>query len=305
MAEAVLASGAAAAGLRGPRRSRRGWRAALGHHRLVLAAGLFLLVIALAACAANLVAPYDPRETAIISRLKPPAFLSGGSWANLLGTDALGRDILSRLLYGARISLLVGISAVLIGGSVGILAGLLAGYCGGRVDSVVMRLADVQLAFPFILLALAVMAVVGPGLVNVIVVLSIGQWVEYARVVRGEVLSLREREFVLAARVLGQRDILILSRHLLPNVMAPVIVISSLSVGVAILSEASLSFLGAGVELDTPTLGGMIAAGRDYMRVAGWVATIPGLALLLIILCINVVGDWLRDLLDPRLRGSM
>jgi peptide/nickel transport system permease protein len=282
-----------------PREARvAGWRRA----RVVVLAALFLVALVGLAVAAPLVAPHDPNRTVLVQRLRPPVWDSRGDWTNPLGTDALGRDILSRLIYGARISLLVGASAVLVGGTAGVLAGLVAGFYGAWVEAALMRLGDVQLALPFILLALAIMAAIGPGLVNVIVVLALGQWVEYARIVRGEVLSLREREFVDAARILGQRDHVILRRHVLPNVLSSVVVLGSLSIGTVILAEASLTFLGAGVGADVPSWGGMIAEGREYMSAAAWIAAIPGVALMVTILAINLIGDWLRDVLDPRLR---
>jgi peptide/nickel transport system permease protein len=283
-------------------RSRQKRVAGLRRARAVVLAALFLVALIGLAVAAPLVAPHDPSRTALIQRLRPPVWDSRGDWTNPLGTDALGRDILSRLIFGARISLLVGASAVLVGGTAGVLAGLVAGFYGAWIEAVLMRLGDVQLALPFILLALAIMAAIGPGLVNVIVVLALGQWVEYARIVRGEVLSLREREFVDAARILGQRDHVIVRRHVLPNVLPSVVVLASLSLGTVILAEASLTFLGAGVGADVPSWGGMIAEGREYMSAAAWIAAIPGVALMVTILAINLIGDWLRDVLDPRLR---
>lgn len=272
------------------------------HLRLEVLLGVgFLVLVVFAAIAAPLVTAYEPTKTSLTELTLPPMW-AGGSNAHPFGTDTLGRDILTRVVYGGRISLLVGTLAVITGGSAGVTLGLLSGYYGGRMGALIMRLADVQLALPFLLLALAIMAVVGPGLGNVIAVLAIGQWVEYARVVRGEVLSLREREFIEAARVIGQRDWRIIQRHLLPNVSSTVLVIATLSVGTVILAEASLTFLGVGVGVETPSWGGMIAEGRDYMSVAGWITWIPGVALMLTILSINVVGDWLRDEFDPRLR---
>ena len=236
-------------------------------------------------------------------RLLPPAWQVRGNWAFPLGSDHLGRDILSRLIYGARISLLVGVTAVAISGLLGVALGLLAGYRGGRLDRLVMRLVDVQLAFPFILLAITVVAVLGAGLRNVIVVLGVAGWMVYARVVRGEVLAVKEKEFVAAARALGAPEHTIIPRHLLPNVMTPVIIVGTFAVATNIITEASLSFLGLGVEPSIPTWGTMLADGRAYIGRAWWLTTLPGLAILLTVLAINVLGDWLRDRFDPRLRN--
>lgn len=284
-----------------PRRTRRPWHILRPEAVVALA---FLALVIFLALAAPWISPYDPNRNALTERLTPPAWGDGGTWAHPLGTDSLGRDIVTRIMYGGRVSLLVGAAAVLFGGSVGLLAGLLAGYFGGRVDQLFMRLGDVQLALPFFLIALAVLAIIGPGLVNVILVLAVGQWVEYARVARGEVLSLREREFVLAARVIGQRDRNIIRGHIMPNTLPTILVLASLAVGNVILAEASLTFLGSGVGIETASWGGMIAQARDFMSFAGWLATAPGIVLMLTILAINIVGDWLRDVLDPRLRSE-
>jgi peptide/nickel transport system permease protein len=210
--------------------------------------------------------------------------------------------MLSRLIYGSRVSLLVGATSVVIAGVVGVVLGLLSGYYGGRVDSVISWLANVQLSFPFILLVIALVAVVGAGLMNVIIVLGFASWVIYQRVVRGEVLAIREREFIEAARVLGARDGRILVRHILPNLLTPLIVIATLQVAQMIIAESALSFLGLGVQPGIPSWGSMLADGRNYLTVAWWVATLPGLAIVVTVLAINVLGDWLRDELDPRLR---
>jgi peptide/nickel transport system permease protein len=265
-----------------------------------------LLVVTLCAVLAPVIAPYHPNEQSISERFLPPVGVEregrGGTTAHWLGTDHLGRDILSRIVYGARISLLVGLSAVAISGTLGILLGLLAGYHGGRLDALIMRVADVQLAFPFILLAIAIVAVLGQGLRNVIIVLGLAGWVVFARVVRGDVLSIRERDFILAARTIGASDRTILLRHLLPNVVTPVIVIASFTVANVIILEAALSFLGLGVEPAIPTWGAMLADGRQYLSVVWWPATLPGLAIMLTVLSINMIGDRLRDVLDPRLK---
>ncbi len=265
--------------------------------------GLVILVgVATSAILAPAVAPYDPIVQEIALRLKPPGWTVPGGRTYLLGTDHLGRDILSRLIFGARVSLIIGFSAVALAGTLGTLIGLVAGYRGGRVDDFCMRLTDTMLAMPFILLALAVIAVLGPSLRNIIFVLGITSWVSYARVVRGEVLTLRTREFVSAARALGSSGGRIVFRHLLPNVLTPVIVIATLEVARMIILESALSFLGLGVQPPTPTWGGMLADGRAYLSTSWWLATFPGLSIMLTVLGINLLGDWLRDVLDPRLQ---
>jgi peptide/nickel transport system permease protein len=271
--------------------------------RLAIVAGAILAVVGLTAIAAPWIAPYDPQEQVLERRLLPPAWQTRGSWAFPLGCDHLGRDILSRLIYGSRISLLVGLTAVAISGILGVSLGLLAGYYGGRLDTVVMRLVDVQLAFPFILLAITVVAVLGAGFRNVIIVLGVAGWMVYARLVRGEVLALREKEFIAAAHALGVPNSTIIPRHLLPNVLTPVIVVGTFSIATNIITEASLSFLGLGVEPSIPTWGAMLSDGRAYIGRAWWLTTLPGLAILVTVLAINLLGDWLRDRFDPRLRN--
>jgi peptide/nickel transport system permease protein len=299
-------------------RSVRGdlWRT-LRRARLGLAGLVVLLLIALAAVAAPAIAPHDPYQGSLSVSRQCPAFTTcpnlGGSFARTgaregtleypLGTDPNGRDVFSRIIYAAQISLIVGVTAVAIGGTVGVVAGLLSGYYGGTIDAIIMRIADVQLAFPFILLAIAIVAVLGGGLVNVIIVLGIGSWVPYARIVRGQVLSAKGQEYVVAARAIGARDAVILFRHVLPNVITPAIIIATFGVAAAIIGEATLSFLGVGIQPPTPTWGNMLADGRAYVASAWWLATFPGLAIMLTVLSINVIGDWLRDYLDPRLRN--
>jgi peptide/nickel transport system permease protein len=263
---------------------------------------LILLGVAASAIFAPLISPHDPLTQEITQRLKTPAWTDPAGRTYLLGTDHLGRDILSRLIFGARISLIIGLSAVAVAGTIGTLLGLVAGYRGGRVDDFCMRLTDTMLAMPFILLALAVIAVLGPSLRNIIFVLGISSWVSYARVVRAEVLSLRTREFVAATQALGSGGGRIVFRHLLPNVLTPVIVIATLEVARMIILESALSFLGLGVQPPTPTWGGMLADGRAYLSTAWWLATFPGLSIMLTVLGINLLGDWLRDVLDPRLQ---
>ena len=253
------------------------------------------------ALAAPWLTPFDPIEQAISDRLNPPGWRDAGGQLHPLGTDHLGRDLLARVLFGARPALLVGVAAVLISGLLGLVTGLLAGYFGGRTDDVLMRLGDVQLAFPFILLAIAVIGVLGPSLPVIIVVIGVSSWVIYARVVRGSVLSLREREFVQAARALGGGDGRILACHILPNVFTPWLVVATLDMARVIVIESALSFLGLGVQPPTPTWGSMLADGRVYITTAWWLATFPGLAILVTVLGINLFGDGLRDTLDPRL----
>lgn len=263
---------------------------------------VILLGVSASAIFAPLVSPHDPLAQEITQRLKAPGWTDPAGRTYLLGTDHLGRDILSRLIFGARISLIIGFSAVAVAGTIGTLIGLVAGYRGGRVDDFCMRVTDTMLAMPFILLALAVIAVLGPSLRNIIFVLGISSWVSYARVVRAEVLTLRTREFVAATQALGSGGRRIVFRHLLPNVLTPVIVIATLEVARMIILESALSFLGLGVQPPTPTWGGMLADGRAYLSTAWWQATFPGLSIMLTVLGINLLGDWLRDVLDPRLQ---
>jgi peptide/nickel transport system permease protein len=266
-------------------------------------AAAVLLLIAVLGVAAPLLTSQDPAAIDIRNIMAPPVWAAGGQRAHLFGTDHLGRDVLSRLAYGARISLTVGLSAVAVSGAFGVTLGLMAGYYGGWADDVIMRLADFELAFPFILLAVAVLAVLGPGLTKVILVLGLTGWAQYCRLARAQVLGLRETEFVEAARTLGASTARILVRHIFPNILAPIIVIASFSVAGVIIAEASLSFLGLGVPPAVPSWGGMLAEGRTYMERAWWLVTLPGLALMFAVLSINVLGDTLRDALDPRLRG--
>jgi peptide/nickel transport system permease protein len=262
-----------------------------------------VLGVVLTALAAPLISPFDPVEQDLGDlRLKAPGFRDATGRGHPLGTDHLGRDLLARVIYGARPALLVGFAAVAISGLIGLAAGLVAGYFGGRLDDLLMRLADVQLAFPFILLAIAVIGVLGPSLTTIIVVIGVSSWVVYARIVRSAVLTLREREFVQAALALGASDARVVVRHILPNALTPWLVVATLDMARVIVIESALSFLGLGVQPPTPTWGGMLADGRVYISTAWWLATFPGLAILVTVLGINLFGDGLRDTLDPRLK---
>ncbi len=274
----------------------------LVRRRTALFGILVVLGVLLAAAFAPLVAPFDPLEQDIGQRLREPGWQDAQGRVHPLGTDHLGRDILSRIVFGSRIALVVGLAAVVISGLLGMVIGLLAGYFGGRVDDFLMRLADIQLAFPFILLAIAVIGVLGPSLRNIIIVIGVSSWVVYARVVRGEVLSIREREYVQAAIALGSQHWRVLRHHVLPNTLTPWLVVATLDMARVIVIESALSFLGLGVQPPTPTWGGMLADGRVYLSTAWWLATFPGLAILITVLGINLFGDGLRDTLDPRLK---
>jgi peptide/nickel transport system permease protein len=278
-----------------PPRRRRWLRWPL--HDLKGQVGLVLLVlIGLATLLGPTLLGIDPFQQDLRARLAPPIGL------HLLGTDQLGRDVLARILVGGQLSILIGLSASLLAALLGVSAGLVAGFEGRRWDALLMGIADVQLAFPSILLALAVMVVLGPGLGNLIGVLAISSWVFQARIIRAEVLSLKQRDFIQAGRALGARESYLLVRHILPNVSGSVLVLFTLTVVRAILAESSLSFLGLGIQPPQPSWGGMLAEGRQYLANAWWVSTLPGLALMLALVATNLVGDSLRDLLDPRVQ---
>ena len=262
----------------------------------------FVLAIALLAIVAPDVAPHDPTAQSLRTRLLPPWPLPDHDPAHPLGTDALGRDLLSRVLIGSRVSLLVGVGAVALQAVLGVAIGLLAGFYRGWVEQVAMRIADVQQSIPFLVIVVAVAAVVGPSLRTIIIVLGVTGWVTYGRVVRAQVLSLMGQEYVTAARALGARDARVMLSHLLPNLVAPITVIGTLTISAMILVEASLSFLGLGVPPPAPTWGGMVAAGRNYLADAPWVSLVPGAAIFFTVLAINLVGDALREALDPSLR---
>ncbi|MHC8517787.1 ABC transporter permease [Sporosarcina sp. ITBMC105] len=261
---------------------------------------LIVVFVFFIAIFANVLAPHDPAEINPAMMLKPPSWMEGGESAYFLGTDNLGRDILSRILYGSRVSLLVGIASVILAGIIGVIVGLTAGYYGGWLDTILMRIVDSFLSIPNILFALVFLAVFGPSVPTLIIVLGVTNWVGYARIVRGETLSIKEREFVRAARSLGVKNSKIIRRHVLPNVISSFIVISTLSVATTIILEASLSFLGLGVQPPTVSWGGILSDGRDYLATSWWLATFPGVAITVTVLGIIFLGDWLRDVLDPR-----
>ena len=269
---------------------------------LVLVGGAILLLVVLASVCAPLLTASDPIRPSFGQRLKAPWGL-GGTPARPLGADNLGRDIYARLLYGGRISLVLATSAVVLATGVGVLVGLLAGYLGGRLDDLVMRLADVQLTFPVIMLAIAIVAVVGTSPFALVGVLALSGWVLHARTVRANVLTIRHLEYVDAAWALGASQVRVVFRHVLPNTLAPVLVIVSSQFATMVLLESGLSFLGMGVQPPQPSWGGMLAEGRDYLSNAWWLATVPGIAISLVVLGANLLGDGLRDLLDPHLHA--
>jgi peptide/nickel transport system permease protein len=260
-----------------------------------------IITFLLLALFAPLIAPHDPLAVDISQRLQPPAF-AGGDWSYVLGTDGNGRDILSRIIYGARVDIPVAMISLTIGAVFGTAVGLVSGYARGWVDVVLMRITDLTLAFPIILLALLLAVSKGPSTTNVILSISLVLWARFARVVRGDVLIVRERDHVALARVAGASSSRIILRHIFPNVLSTIIILSALQLGWVILVEAALSFLGAGVPPPQPAWGSMISEGQDYIATAWWVATMPGLAIMLAVLALNLFGDWLRDTLDPTLR---
>jgi len=262
---------------------------------------IIICLIVLTALFAPYLTPMSPAVQDITHAFAPPSGHLGAPYS--LGADHLGRDLFSRIIFGTRISLVIGLSSVGIAGTLGTLLGLIAGYYGKWLDSIIMRIADLQLSIPFLVLAIAVIGVLGTGLANLVIVLGITGWVSYSRVVRSEVLSLREREFVMAVHLLGATRVRIMLRHILPNVLPSVIVIASLEVARMIISEAALSFLGLGVQPPTPSWGSMVADGRNYIATAWWISAFPGAAIFVTVFGINVFGDWLRDTLDPRLRS--
>jgi len=276
---------------------KRNWRGLIG--------GLLFFSIVFVSACAPWFAPYDPQQQVLADSLSAPGLQASEKSGNIhvLGTDQLGRDVLSRLMYGGRVSLTVGMVAVLAAGLLGVVLGLISGYFGKAADAVIMRLADIQLAVPSILLAIVLVAVLGQSLLNIVLVLAVTGWVSYARVVRGNVLSIKQMEYVDAARCLGVGKLRMLFRHVLPNTVYSVIILATLQVARMILLEASLSFLGLGANVSTPTWGNMISEGRTYITSAWWLCTMPGLAIVVAIIGINLFGDWLRDRLDPRIHS--
>jgi len=267
---------------------------------LVLGSILILIVLLFAALA-PVIAP-SPTKQDLAARLGPPLWCGAQSHGHLLGTDPLGRDLFSRILWGSHVSLLVGFIAVVIAGGIGVPIGIIAGLYGGWLDTVLMRIADIQLAFPDILLALAIISVTGPSLLNIILSIVICTWVRYARVARGSTLVVRETAYVEAARALGASSFRILARHVLPNIATPIIILGTLQVGRAIITESALSFLGLGIPPPTPSWGSMLAEGREYLMIAWWIAMFPGIAILVAVLGVNLIGNGLRLVLDPKLK---
>src|SRR5687767_5653746 len=261
-----------------------------------------MLLIVGVSLAAPWLAPYSPVEVDIRHRLAPPAWMDRGTPDHVLGTDQIGRDLLSRMIYGGRVSLVIGVAAVLVSSTIGVLLGLAAGYFGPRVDWTIMTIVNVMLTFPFVLLALSVIAVLGPSLVNMIIVLGVAGWPIYTRVVRAETMAIREREFVIAGRALGMSHFRIVVRQILPNLMSAIVVIATLQVAQVIILESFLSFLGLGIQPPTPAWGNMLGEGRLYMLNSWWIATFPGFAIFVTTLVINLMGNALRDWLDPHLK---
>ena len=281
----------------GRRSLRRLWRLKWG-----LAAAVVLLLIVLVTLAAPWLAPYSPVEVDIQHRLGPPAWMEGGKTDHWLGTDQIGRDLLSRMIYGGRVSLLIGVTAVAISSTIGVLLGLAAGYFGAKIDWIIMTLINVMLTFPFVLLALAVIAVLGPSLLNMILVLGVAGWPIYARVIRAETMALREREFVVAGRALGMSHVRIIFGQILPNLVSAITVVATLQIAQVIILESFLSFLGLGVQPPTPAWGNMLGEGRVYMLNSWWIAAFPGAAIFVTTLVINLMGNALRDWLDPHMK---
>lgn len=271
---------------------------------LPIAGVLFIALLGVVAAAAPWLAPQDPIRQSLRGRLSPPTLEGTDGRSHLFGTDHLGRDVLSRVIYGSRVSLVIGFSAVVVGGLLGSTLGILAGFAGRRVDAVIMTLADAQLAFPFILLAIGIIAVLGPSFPTLVVVIGLSGWVSYARILRSQVLVLRSREFVEAIHALGGSVWRVVLRHVLPNVMSSIVVVATLELARSIVLEATLSFLGLGIQPPTPSWGGMIQEGRDYLDSAWWISTFPGIVLMLTSIVVSRTGDGLRDLLDPTLRGE-
>jgi peptide/nickel transport system permease protein len=281
------------------RRSRRVFL----RNRFAVGAAAVVLAFVLIAVFAPWLAPHDPYDTDLLRRLQPPAWLEGGAWSYALGCDGLGRDLLSRIIFGSRVSIFIGASVIVFATGVGIVAGLLAGYLRGWVDAVISRLVDILLAFPYLLFAIGLMAMMGPGLPNIFLALAFKEWVIPCRLVRGETLALREVEYIEAARAVGAPSWYIMGREILPNILSPVIVVSTIRMAHVIILEASLSFLGIGVQPPTASWGSLVADGRSFIADAWWISTFSGLAILVLVLAINVASQGLRDAFDPRLQA--
>jgi len=268
-----------------------------------VAMAILIILLVIPGLGAELISPHDPIKGSLSARLKPPMWSPGGSIDHPLGTDKVGRDVLSRIIYGARVSLRVSLEAILVSGFIGTTLGLMSGYFGGKVDALIMRLVDISLGLPIILVALVFVAALGPSFTTVIAVITLLLWSRYARQVRGETLSLKERDFVARARVAGASHLRIMFRYILPNIVNTLLVLATLQVGFVILLESSLSFLGAGIPRPTPAWGLMVADGRELIVTAWWISMFPGLAIMLTVLSLNLMGDWLRDHFDPKLKN--
>jgi peptide/nickel transport system permease protein len=269
-------------------------------HRVATLGAIVVLIACLCAIFAPFLSPYNPLEQHLAFRLKPPGWAGSDGRMHVLGTDQFGRDVLSRIIFGSRVSLIVGTASVILGGILGLILGMTSGYFGKWIDDIIMRIVDIQLSFPFIILALCIIAILGASLLNLIIVLAVTGWVIYTRVVRSSVLSVKEMDFVQAAKAIGTSNFKIILKHILPNVVAPFFVIASFQVARIIIIEAGLGFLGLGVPPPVPTWGNMLSDGREYLREAWWIGTFPGLAIVLVVLGINLLGDGLRDALDPK-----
>lgn len=286
------------------KRSSSRWLKMLLKSKTGITGLIIVLIMVLVAIFANIIAPHDPAATNIVNRLLPPAWSEGGNSSYLLGTDNLGRDILSRIIVGSRVSLLVGICAVVVSGAIGLAMGLIAGYYGGFIDRLIMRVVDAFLAIPNILFMLIILAIVGPSLMTLIIVLGVTSWVVYARMVRGETLSIKERDYVKSAKAVGAKDYRIITLYIMPNIISSFIVIATLNVASTIILESSLSFLGLGIQPPDVSWGLMLSDGREYIATSWWVATFPGIAITITVLGIIFFGDWLRDVLDPKMKSN-
>lgn len=264
--------------------------------------GIIIFLFLFLGCFGEILAPYPATQINLPEKFMPPFFQPGGTIAHPLGTDSLGRDLLSRIMAGARPSLIVALMVIILGGLGGTTLGIISGYYGGIVDAVVMRAADSTMAFPIILAAMLLSVILGPSMQNVIIAISVIIWSRYARVIRGEVLSVKERDYVAQARVAGASNIRIMFHHIFPNIAHTMLVMLTLQVGFIIIVEAILSFLGAGIPPPTPVWGGLIARGRGYVTIAWWIPFLPGFVLAFVVLSFNMLGDWLREVLDPKLR---